>query len=202
MRVLVIDNDTHYKKRMAALLQGLDTVTIQHQEISPELLDSGFDLIVLTGTQGRHSAKYDAETFWANESELIRTSEVPIIGVCLGAQLMAHIFGARLSVIPGNRRIKGLKRIYNIKKTPFTFFRYNGGRVFVSQRWRITELPDELEPLCASAEGIDVFRHKTRSIYGVQFHPERRAEDNDGARIFFTIVKQLTGYESPIIRNL
>lgn len=202
MRVLLIDNDTHYKKKISELLKEADVVSMPYNEISPGLLNDSFDLIVLSGTQSPHSAKYDADSVWAQELELIRTARVPVIGICLGAQLVAHSFGARLSTVPGNQRIKGIKRIYNIKRTPFTFFKYAGGRVFASQRWRITELPDELEAWCASAEGIEVFKHKKRPLYGLQFHPERRAEDNDGARIFFSIVKQETGFESKVLKSI
>jgi anthranilate/para-aminobenzoate synthase component II len=105
--------------------------------------------------------------------------------------------------VPGGQRIKGIKKhIYNVKKTPFTFFRYYGATVFSSQRWRMTELPDELEAWCASSEGIEVFKHKQKPLYGLQFHPERRAGKNDGARMFFTIVEQETGFKSEILKGV
>ncbi len=203
MRILLVDNDTHYKKKLNALLEEFDVERMAYDEIDVSVLDNGaFDLIVLSGTQSTHSVKDGAETVWKKERELVRSASVPVIGICFGAQLMAYEYGARLSNVIGLRKIKGLKRIYNIKKTPFTFFKYHGGSVFVSQRWRITELPDCLDAWCGSAEGIDVFKHKTRPIYGLQFHPERRAEKNDGAEIFYSIVKIETGFESKLLTTL
>jgi GMP synthase-like glutamine amidotransferase len=63
----------------------------------------------------------------------------------------------------------------------------------------MTELADELEAWCASSEGIEVFKHKTKPLYGLQFHPERRAEKNDGARMFFTIIEIETGFKSNLL---
>jgi GMP synthase (glutamine-hydrolysing) len=203
MRVLLVDNGTLYRKKMLKLLHELEVVRVPYNEITLDLLDQGFDLIVLTGAYKSNSVKYYGDKLWTKEQDLINKAKVPVIGICFGAQLIAHSFGTRLSFVPGGQRIKGIKKnIYNVKKTPFTFFKYYGATVFSSQRWRMTELSDELEAWCASAEGIEVFKHKQKPIYGLQFHPERRAEKNDGAKMFFTIVAQETGFKSEIIKDI
>jgi GMP synthase (glutamine-hydrolysing) len=202
MRVLLVDNGTLYRKKMLKLLQEMEVVRVPYQQVSKDLLKQDFDLIVLTGAYNSNSVKYYGDKLWAQEQELIRTAKVPVIGICLGAQLIAHNFGTRLSFVPGGKRIKGIKKhIYNVKKTPFNFFKYYGATVFSSQRWRMTELSDDLEAWCASAEGIEVFKHKKKPLYGLQFHPERRAEKNDGARMFFTIVQKETGFKSQILKD-
>lgn len=198
MRVLLVDNGTHYKKKLLALLEEFEVEEIAFDDLKPSVYEDGaFDLIVLTGAYNANSVKYYGDTLYADELELIRKSKTPVIGVCFGAQLIAHAYGARLSFVPGGERIKGLKRIWNVTENRFNFFRYYGGRVWSSQRWRITELPATLQCLCASNEGIEVFKHTKRPVYGLQFHPERRADDNDGAYIFYTIVEELCGYRSP-----
>ena len=99
------------------------------------------------------------------------------------------MYGAKLSRVPGGEKIKGIKLIWNVKKTPFDFFGYEGAKVWASQRWRITELSEVLECWCASAEGVEVFKHKTKPIYGLQFHPEHHTRNDDGRRIFEKIVE-------------
>jgi GMP synthase-like glutamine amidotransferase len=199
MRVLLVDNGTLYKKKMAKLLQEMEVVRVPYEKLDPKILDEGFDLVVLTGAYNSNSVKYYGDKLWATEQELIKIAKVPVIGICLGAQLIAHSYGARLSFVPGGERIKGLKQIWNVKKAPFKF-PYYGAMVFCSQRWRITELPDELECWSASREGVEVFRHVDRPLYGLQFHPERRLEGNQGAEIFFTIIEQECGFTSEILQ--
>lgn len=187
MKILIVDNGTHYKKRLANLLNGHETTWIAYQKLTPKLYRQSFDLIVLTGAYKTYSVKAHGSSVYAKELDLIRSARVPVIGICLGAQLIAYLYGARLSEVQGGK-IKGIKRIWNVKRTPFVF-RYFGGRVWASQRWCITELPDELECWCASQHGAEVFRHRTKPIWGLQFHPERLAEKNDGHRIFETIIE-------------
>jgi GMP synthase (glutamine-hydrolysing) len=201
MKVLLIDNGTLYQKKVLQLLEEMEVVKVPYGDISPDLLNQEFDLIILTGAYNSNSVKYYGDKLWRAEKDLVDKAKVPVIGICLGAQLIAHEYGARLSFVPGGQRIKGLKRIWNVKKNPFDFFRYYGGVVFSSQRWRITELPKELECWCASNEGVEVFKHVKRPVYGLQFHPERRVGDNDGARIFYTIIRQETGFKSKILKS-
>lgn len=189
MKVLLIDNGTHYKKRLADLLTGHEVVRVPFDKLDNSLHQQGFGLIVLSGAYNTHSVKYYGDTLYATEQKFVRQSKVPVIGICFGAQIIAHMYGATLSWVPGGKRLKGLKLVYNVIKTPFGFFPYYGARVWSVQRWRITELPPVLSCWCASNEGVEVFRHINKPFYGLQFHPERRTGDNDGARIFNSIIE-------------
>lgn len=189
MKVLIVDNGTHYKKRLNSLLVGHDITVVDYPDVDSALHTNGFDLIVLSGSYGTYSVKLHGDKVLTREQEFVRNAKVPVIGLCYSAQLIAHMYGARLSNVPGGKRLKGIKLIWNVKKTPFDFFRYNGARVWASQRWRITELPDELECWCASAEGVEVFKHKQKPVYGLQFHPEHHTAHDDGRRIFEKILE-------------
>jgi GMP synthase-like glutamine amidotransferase len=188
MRVLVIDNGTHYKKRLNGLLTGQHVTTIDYKQIKPELHQQGFDLIVLSGAYGGHAVKYGAADL-AEEQEFIKQAQVPVIGLCYSAQLIAFMYGARLTRVPGGEKLKGIKLVWNIKQTPFDFFGYEGAKVWASQRWRITDLPPVLDAWCASAEGVEVFKHKSKPIYGLQFHPEHHTRNDDGRKIFEKIIE-------------
>lgn len=189
MRVLIVDNGTHYKKRLNGLLNGHEITVVERQDVNRDLHDKDFDLIVLSGAYGTQSVKYHGDKILAHEQEFIRNAKVPVIGICYSAQLIAHMYGARLSTLPGGRRFKGVKTIWNIKQTPFDFFGYSGGRVWSSQRWRISNLPDSLEAWCASATGVEVFKHRKKPIYGLQFHPEHYTAHKDGQSIFNKILE-------------
>lgn len=191
MKVLIVDNGTHYKHRLLGLVKGHDVTIVPYNELDPELHSRGYDLIMLSGAYKTYEVKNYADSVYAKERELIGRagSSTIVIGICLGAQLIAYMYGAKLSVVPSGKKIKGIKRIWNVKPTPFDFFEYYGGKVWASQKWRITELPDQLECWCASGEGVEVFRHKKKPIYGLQFHPEHYTAHKDGQRIFDKILE-------------
>jgi GMP synthase (glutamine-hydrolysing) len=187
MKVLLVNNGTHYRKRLLNLLSNFDVTEVSFKELEQSNYD-GFDLVVLSGAYRTYDVKNFLDSIYIREKKLITSAKVPVIGLCLGAQLIAYTYGAHLSTIQGGK-VKGLKRIWNVRKTPFDFFRYYGGRVWASQKWRITELPEELEAWCASGDGVEVFKHKKRPLYGLQFHPEYHSVDNDGGRIFNRIIE-------------
>jgi para-aminobenzoate synthetase component II len=99
--------------------------------------------------------------------------KIPIFGVCLGHQCIAHTFGAIVEV---NSKIMHGKvsKIYH-KNTdvfegmpnPFEATRYHSLIV------RRSSLPDCLEVTAETDEGeIMGLRHKELPVWGVQFHPE------------------------------
>lgn len=191
MKVLIVDNGTHYKKRLLSLVGRHQVSWVSYDELDPQVHTQGFDLIVLSGAYKTYEVKNYADSIYAKEKELIKKAApgTVIVGICLGAQLIGYMYGAKLSVVPSGKKIKGIKRIWNVIPTPFDFFRYYGGKVWASQKWRITELPDELECWCASGEGVEVFKDKKKPVYGLQFHPEHHTKDDDGKKIFDKILQ-------------
>lgn len=191
MKTLLIDNGSDYKQKIVRLLENFDVTVVERKDLTDWVnRTSDFDLIVLSGANNgspsvkRNSHRYDKEL------EIIRNSRVPVIGICFGAQLIAFEHGARLSLLP--QKVKGVVSIFGITQNPFNI-RYHGEKVFASHRWRITDLPAELIGLAASNEGIEIFKHRSRPLYGLQFHPERRVGRNNGARIFHQIVELEVG---------
>ncbi len=107
-------------------------------------------------------------------NEVIRQlgKQVPILGVCLGQQCIAHVFGGQ---------VVRAKRLMHGKTSPI----YHGGEClfaglpapFVATRYHsliVAEpLPDCLQATAFTQEReLMGIRHRTYPIYGVQFHPE------------------------------
>lgn len=98
---------------------------------------------------------------------------IPILGVCLGHQSIAQVFGGK--VIRAERLMHGkTSRIHHDGKTlfqglpnPLIATRYHS--LIVEK----ASLPDVLEISAETEEGeIMGIRHKTLPVEGVQFHPE------------------------------
>lgn len=98
-----------------------------------------------------------------------------ILGVCLGHQAIAEAFGGRLQ--HSGRVMHGLamntRRLFNddplLKGLPEYFLtgRYHSWEVDAEQ------FPDELEITATDDAGrVMALRHRTKKIYGMQFHPE------------------------------
>ena len=107
--------------------------------------------------------------------ELIQrfASKTPILGVCLGHQCIAEVFGAR---IVGTKRLMhgktskiyhNGKGIYRGLPKPFTATRYHS--LIVDPK----SLPDCLTVTARTKENeVMGIRHKKYKVEGVQFHPE------------------------------
>ena len=94
MKTLLIDNGSTLTAKLAELSPGNETV-VEHGNI-PENLNE-FSLIILSG-----SSKFPVngnESLFTKEIELIRTTNIPIVGICFGHELIAHAFGAIKNII-------------------------------------------------------------------------------------------------------
>ncbi len=97
----------------------------------------------------------------------------PILGVCLGHQLIAHFFGATVKKGPSpmHGKISTLchdhSSLYHDLPEEFPVTRYHS--LVVSEE----NLPSCLSVNAKSTDGIVMgISHKTLPIYGVQYHPE------------------------------
>ncbi|MBP1919862.1 anthranilate synthase component II [Youngiibacter multivorans] len=108
--------------------------------------------------------------------EVVRhfAGRVPILGVCLGHQAICEAFGATVSYA---------KELMHGKQSEITvdnsciLFRDLPGKIEAARYHSLAALgdtiPDELVVTARTEDGeIMAVRHKSFSVYGVQFHPE------------------------------
>lgn len=107
--------------------------------------------------------------------ELVRrmSGRIPILGVCLGHQIIGRVFGA--TVQRGQRPMHGkISLIHNSRQGLFrglpAFYRVTRYHSLVVSE---ENLPHELEVDARTGDGVIMgFHHKEFPIFGVQFHPE------------------------------
>jgi anthranilate synthase component 2 len=108
--------------------------------------------------------------------------DLPMLGVCLGHQAIGQAYGG--DVVRAKSIMHGKtseihhdgKGLFAGLPNPFTATRYHS--LAVSR----DTLPDELEVTAWTEDGeIMGFQHKTRPVYGVQFHPESIATEGGHA---------------------
>jgi anthranilate synthase component II len=188
--VLVIDNYDSFTYNLVQILGGLGASPLvhRHDAVDLERLEAlAPDGIVISPGPGRPDdagiSKAVIETFG---------ERVPVLGVCLGHQCVAEVFGGRIVRAPelmhgktswirhsGAGVLQGLTN-------PFEATRYHS--LIVAR----DGLPEELEVTAESEDGtIMGLRHRHWPIEGVQFHPESILTA-DGPRLLANFLAGLT----------
>jgi len=103
---------------------------------------------------------------------VIEQLDIPTLGVCLGHQGIAHFSGATVihAPEPMHGRLSSVRHnesaLFNAIPQNFSVVRYHSLAVD-------TPLPDQLEALAWTPDKVLMaLRHKTRPLWGIQFHPE------------------------------
>ena len=96
---------------------------------------------------------------------------VPVLGICLGHQALAHYLGGTVGHAQEPRHGKASPishngdALFDGMDNPFAAGRYHA--------LIVESLPENCHALAASALGENMaFKHDSRPLYGVQFHPE------------------------------
>ena len=98
---------------------------------------------------------------------------LPVLGICYGMQLMAHLLGGR--VVRGAEREYGLAHIRIMRADGIlTGFEKDAPiPVWMSHGDLINELPRGFVSVARSENSpVAVIRHESKPLFGVQFHPE------------------------------
>jgi para-aminobenzoate synthetase len=171
LRLLIVDNYdsfTYNLAHAAVSITGEMPVVVRNDEWTWEQIDSRhFDAIIVSPGPGHPANSRD----FGVSSDVIRHATVPVLGVCLGHQGIALAFGGSLSrVEPAHGEVSRIEHdgddLFRGIPAQFEAVRYHS--------LAVTEpLPPELTKIAWSSEGtIMALRHKTRPLWGVQFHPE------------------------------
>ena len=127
-----------------------------------------FDLFIIHGGKQSANSKSKAILYEYKFLNYIIKKNKPIVGICLGAQLIAKIYGSKISKSKENLFECGYKK--NLKKNN-KFFKKN--LTFLQFHTEGISYNKNMELL---AKGIlyevDSFKIKNKDIYGFQFHPE------------------------------
>lgn len=171
-RVLLIDNHDSFTWNLASLLDstGLCEIVVkQDQEISVAYV-ADYDRIVISPGPGLPSERPVL-------SEIVKAycHSKPILGVCLGLQVIVETFGGNLVNMPFVAH--GQQQIITVSESEEYLFRgltpeFKAG---LYHSWSADRMnfPPELEITAwNSAMVVMAIRHKLFDVRGVQFHPE------------------------------
>lgn len=166
-KILILDFGSQYTQLIARRVRELNVYCEIHPFNKFPDLDSSVKGIILSGSPCS-VREIDSPRVAINNFR----SKYPVLGICYGAQLIAHESGNE--VLPSSIREYGRARLENVHAsdklmkeiTPFS-------QVWMSHGDTISGLSDEFE-IIASTETVKVAAYKVKNeeTYGIQFHPE------------------------------
>ena len=190
MKILLIDNNTEHKKALARALAGHD-VEVQRYTPGVRFNYQDKDLVLLTGGGGEgHEIddKHSPGRLWyEDEMKFIQVCNKPVIGICMGFEIIANTFGAKVDEM--KKEVRGVKRL-RTTKAGREYFKKDNLRQYEAHKWRVKELPEQLVPLAYSNDEVYAFKHRERPLYAFQFHPEVE-KGVDGKAIFDNFVDKV-----------
>jgi anthranilate synthase component 2 len=164
---------------------------IRNTDISlDEVLSRGYSGIVLSPGPGDPSDR----AYFGVCADILTTKEctVPVLGVCLGMQGIAHYFGGKVvrATLPMHGKTSTITHdssgVFSGLPQGIEVMRYHS---LVAER---SSLPSLLIVTAETKEGdIMGLRHTTRRIEGIQFHPESFATEG-GKHMLTNFVNSLS----------
>jgi para-aminobenzoate synthetase len=182
MRTLLVDNHDSYTYNVFHLLaaaSGEEPVVVNNDAVSWRVLSrSDFDAIVLSPGPGRPQRWHDFGVC----KDILRYSEIPVFGICLGHQGIGDMLegGVSSAPVPMHGRLSRIRHdgtgLFEGVPQGFEVVRYHSLAI-------TGPMGPEGHETAWSEDGVVMgIEHRSRPMWGVQFHPESIATEH-GRRI-------------------
>jgi para-aminobenzoate synthetase len=171
LRTLLIDNYDSYTFNLFHLLgevNDCEPVVVRNDELPwEELAALGADNVVISPGPGRPEHARDVGV----SLDALCRAEVPVLGVCLGHQALAHVAGGAVEHAPEVMHGR-LSPIHHDASALFA----GVPQGFLAVRYHslvVGTVPAELRVSAWTPDGVIMgLEHRSRPLFGVQFHPE------------------------------
>lgn len=165
MSIVIINNFGQYNHRISRSLSylGIENKLVSNSTSLEDIRKLNPEGIILGGGPSIERI--------GNCKEILGNIDVPILGICLGHQLIADYFGGKTK----SADVESYAQIeINIMKNTGLFEGIDGTlKVWASHKDEVVTLPDSFEVIADSDKcSIEAMKHKDKEIYGIQFHPE------------------------------
>jgi para-aminobenzoate synthetase len=191
MRTLLIDNHDSYTYNVFHLLAGVsgeEPIVVDNDAVSWRALERwNFDAIVLSPGPGTPRRWHD----FCVCDDIIRYSEIPVLGICLGHQGLGNVLEGDVRSAPEAMHGR-LSRIYHEGSGLFEGID-QGFPVVRYHSLAITGMGPDGNVCAWADDGVVMgIEHRRRPLWGVQFHPESIATEH-GAKLvenFYALAQQ------------
>ena len=171
MKIILIDNYDSFTFNLYHYVSSLGVTVdvIRNDEIThKQIIKNKYDKIIISPGPGNPNQS-------GNCIKIVKAlyKKIPILGVCLGHQIIGQVFGSKIiqanKLMHGKTSIIKSKKIGILKNLPSKFVATRYHSLIIDKK----TLSDHLEITAETKDGIIMgVMHKEYNIHGVQFHPE------------------------------
>jgi GMP synthase (glutamine-hydrolysing) len=185
--VLILDFGSQYTQLIARRVRELNIYCeiFPFHKIPENLAD--FKAVILSGSP------FSVRNPDAPKPDLSKIkSKLPVLGVCFGAQFMAHNFGGL--VASSNTREFGRANLSYVDPTSDLFEGITEqSQVWMSHSDSIKELPEQAKCIASTADvKFAAYKFQDELTYGTQFHPEVY-HSTDGKKLLENFLVKIAG---------
>ncbi len=169
-KILVVDNHDSFVFNIVQYLDelGATTVVVKNDEINPDFCKNFAGVVISPGPGNPQNAGVSIDAV-----KYCDDAGIPILGICLGLQVIGAAYGAKISSAPELLHGRTSEIAHNgtdlFKDIPNNFIatRYHSLAI------EPDSIPEVLQVTATSSDGTVMgISHRTKNIVGVQFHPE------------------------------
>ena len=171
MKIILIDNYDSFTFNLYHYLSSLKTHVdvVRNDKITDkEIIKKNYNKIVISPGPGNPNQS-------GNCLKIVKSlyKKIPILGVCLGHQIIGQAFGSKIvqakRLMHGKTSTMRSKKIGILKNLPSKFEATRYHSLIIDKK----TLSNDLEITAETEDGIIMgVKHKKYNIHGVQFHPE------------------------------
>lgn len=186
-KVLILDFGSQYTQLIARRVRELNIFCEIFPFNSENFKVENYKAVILSGSP--YSVRAD-DAPSPDLSEI--KGKKPLLGVCYGAQFLAHNFGGKVAA--SNTREYGRANLSFIKTNELFFDGVNkGSQVWMSHSDTIADLPENCELIASTHDVANAaFKIKNEDTFGIQFHPEVY-HSKDGLKILENFLVKISG---------
>ncbi len=187
MKVLLIDNYDSFTFNLFHYLSSLNVKVevVRNDKItSKEIVKRKYDKIVISPGPGNPNQS-------GNCLKIVKSlyKKIPILGVCLGHQIIGQVFGSKIiqtkKLMHGKTSLIISKRTGILKNLPKSFEATRYHSLIIDKK----TLSKDLAITAETKEGLIMgVNHNKYNVHGVQFHPES-IKTKIGIKIFKNFIK-------------
>ena len=210
MKIILIDNYDSFTFNLYHYLSSLKIKVdvVRNDKITDkQIVKEKYDRVVISPGPGNPNQS-------GNCIKIVEAlyKKIPILGVCLGHQIIGQVFGSKIvqakELMHGKTSIIESNKIGIFKNLPSKFVATRYHSLIINKK----KLSKELEITAQTKDGLIMgIKHKKYNVHGVQFHPESiktiigiKILKNfmyKQARVLFLIVIQLKNMKKLLIKQ-